>query len=124
MFSRPALQSLPFFTLVLLYTLHDNQNGIPSDGNPYIFNGDIVDRGRYGIEVLTILLGFRKLRRSDGERDEREIVCAHRVMDPFIQAPFNPLGYFINPPFFSCCRAAVPILDVYSPRKPRRLSPQ
>eukprot|EP00808_Paulinella_micropora_P023590 g11404.t1 len=31
-------------------------NGWPSSSNPYIFNGDFVDRGAWGLEVLVLLL--------------------------------------------------------------------
>ena len=41
------------FDLVNLLDLFDE----PCDRHKYIFNGDFVDRGQWGIEVLFILLG-------------------------------------------------------------------
>ncbi|XP_066252795.1 serine/threonine-protein phosphatase rdgC [Euwallacea similis] len=38
----------------LLVILH--KNGLPSAENPYIFNGDFVDRGKRGLEVILVLL--------------------------------------------------------------------
>nr|CAD7256021.1 unnamed protein product [Timema shepardi]CAD7567564.1 unnamed protein product [Timema californicum] len=38
----------------LLVVFH--KNGLPSAENPYVFNGDFVDRGKKGLEVLLLLL--------------------------------------------------------------------
>lgn len=34
------------------------QNGLPSAENPYIFNGDFVDRGKKSTEIIIILFAF------------------------------------------------------------------
>lgn len=36
-------------------------NGMPDDGNPYVFNGDLVDRGQYSVEILAIVFAFQLL---------------------------------------------------------------
>uniref|UniRef100_A0A8C5QXN0 Serine/threonine-protein phosphatase n=1 Tax=Leptobrachium leishanense TaxID=445787 RepID=A0A8C5QXN0_9ANUR len=46
-----------FYDLMNIFQL----NGLPSEGNPYIFNGDFVDRGSFSVEVIVTLCGFKLL---------------------------------------------------------------
>lgn len=34
-------------------------NGIPSKENPYLFNGDMIDRGSFSVEVIVCLLAWK-----------------------------------------------------------------
>ena len=46
-----------FFDLLNVFQL----NGLPSAENPYLFNGDFVDRGSFSVEVILTLFTFKLL---------------------------------------------------------------
>lgn len=46
-----------FFDLLNIFEI----NGLPSEENPYLFNGDIVDRGSFSIECIVLLLSLKLL---------------------------------------------------------------
>jgi len=46
-----------FYDLLNVFAM----NGRPSENNPYLFNGDFVDRGSFSVECIFALLGFKLL---------------------------------------------------------------
>ena len=46
-----------FYDLMNIFEI----NGLPSQTNPYLFNGDFVDRGSFSVECIFTLFGFKLL---------------------------------------------------------------
>uniref|UniRef100_A0A8W8IG72 Serine/threonine-protein phosphatase 5 n=1 Tax=Magallana gigas TaxID=29159 RepID=A0A8W8IG72_MAGGI len=46
-----------FYDLLNIFEL----NGLPSESNPYLFNGDFVDRGSFSVECVVVLFCFKLL---------------------------------------------------------------
>lgn len=46
-----------FYDLMNIFDI----NGLPSPTNPYLFNGDFVDRGSFSVECIFTLFGFKLL---------------------------------------------------------------
>ena len=51
------LAPFQFYDLLNIFKL----NGLPSPENPYLFNGDFVDRGSFSVECIFVLFGFKLL---------------------------------------------------------------
>lgn len=65
-----AIEVPPGVTLIVVGDLHGqledlltilDKNGVPSAKTWYLFNGDFVDRGSHGVEVMLLLLAFKLL---------------------------------------------------------------
>ena len=100
-----------FYDLLHIFEI----NGYPSENNLYLFNGDFVDRGVFGLECIVTLIGFKLLypdyffisrgNHEDKEMNERygfkrEIMSKYndeRIHDCFVEFfKFIPLGHILN----------------------------
>jgi hypothetical protein len=52
-----------FYDLMNIFAI----NGLPSVANPYLFNGDFVDRGSFSVEVVLTLLMFKVHNNNENE---------------------------------------------------------
>uniref|UniRef100_A0A7E4VQ37 protein-serine/threonine phosphatase n=1 Tax=Panagrellus redivivus TaxID=6233 RepID=A0A7E4VQ37_PANRE len=105
-----------FYDLANIFEL----NGLPSEENPYLFNGDFVDRGSFSVEVIFTLLGYKLLypnhfymSRGNHESEnmnkiygfEGEVKAKYnaKMADAFTEL-FNklPLAHVVNNKIFCC----------------------
>lgn len=105
-----------FYDLCNIFDL----NGLPSETNPYLFNGDFVDRGSFSVETIFTLFGYKLLypnhffmSRGNHESDvmnkmygfEGEVKSKYTSqMADFFTEIFNylPLCHVINDKIFVC----------------------
>ena len=99
-----------FYDLLNIFKI----NGYPSEKNPYLFNGDFVDRGSFSLETITTLLLFKLLypnhfylsRGNHESRNlnkiygfEKEILTKYNkdIYEAFIKLFYSlPLAHVIN----------------------------
>ena len=103
-----------FYDLLNIFQI----NGLPSNNNPYLFNGDFVDRGSFSFEVVILLFSLKLLLPNDmhllrgnhetinmnniyGFRNEVEAKYNKKVFELFTEV-FNylPLSAVINKKVF------------------------
>jgi len=105
-----------FFDLLAIF----EHNGLPSAENPFVFNGDFVDRGSFSVEVLLLLLAWKvacpsSMRLSRGNHEAPDMNLPYgftgEVLTKYgleaynlFQAVFNrlPLAHVINSDVLVC----------------------
>uniref|UniRef100_A0A8R1HM65 protein-serine/threonine phosphatase n=1 Tax=Caenorhabditis japonica TaxID=281687 RepID=A0A8R1HM65_CAEJA len=105
-----------FYDLINIFEI----NGFPSETNPYLFNGDFVDRGSFSVETIFTMIGFKLLypnhffmSRGNHESDvmnkmygfEGEVKAKYsQQMSEFFTEIFCflPLCHLINKKIFVC----------------------
>jgi len=97
-----------------------DESGFPSVSNKYVFNGDFVDRGPYGLEVMCILLALHSafptsVHLNRGNHEDFAICCAYGFQEECIHK-YNEqcFGMFVeiftHVPLFSIVNDTVLIL--------------
>ena len=66
------------------------RNGAPSANNPYVFNGDLVDRGEHSLEVRLVLFGLAAADPSAvyvnrGNHEDYNVCESYGFIDEIIQ---------------------------------------
>ena len=125
-----------FADLIHIFRLH----GFPSPSTPYLFNGDFVDRGVYGVEVTLTLFAFQQLHPTSvylnrGNHEEKSVHSVYGFQhecvskyDKFVYEAFAaafehlPLATIVNDAVFvvhgARARAPPPPRRARPPRPP------
>ncbi len=88
-----------FYDVLRLFEI----NGVPSPGNPYLFNGDFVDRGSFSTEVVLTFLAFKLLYPNHFFMSRGESAPHTRGPSLFHHLFFFLLCTFFWVVFFFCC---------------------
>jgi len=98
-----------------LLNIFYNVNGLPSETNPCLFNGDFVDRGSFSVEVILTLLAFKLLYPNHVflNRGNHEAQTMNKVygFEGEVRAKYTPTAYDLFSELFCCLPLAHVIND-------------
>jgi len=91
-----------FYDLIHIFEV----NGFPSETNPYLFNGDFVDRGSFSCEVIFTLLSLKLLYPNHFfmARGNHETTAMNKIygFHGEVKAKYTETMYFLFTEVFSC----------------------
>lgn len=98
-----------------LLHVFDTVNGLPSETNPCLFNGDFVDRGSFSVEVILLLLAFKVLYPNHVflNRGNHEAQSMNKVygFEGEVKAKYSSTAYDLFSEIFCCLPLAHVIND-------------
>ncbi|KAL9992022.1 putative protein-serine/threonine phosphatase [Helianthus debilis subsp. tardiflorus] len=82
--------------------VHGQLNGLPSEDNPYLFNGDFLVRGSFSVEVILTLFAFKcmspsAIHLSCGNHESKSMNKIYGFEEVFC---YLPLAHVINEKVF------------------------
>jgi serine/threonine-protein phosphatase 5 len=78
------------------------RNGLPSEKNPYLFNGDFVDRGSFSVECIFTLFGFKLLFPNHFFMSRGEFGYKARILLSILKKTRNSLNFCGKLKFLKC----------------------